>query len=131
MNVPGANLLGMALRVIRPQTMQMRAFLSRQENDAGDTIPVFAAPVNIQGSMQPVDKKLYQELGLNLSKNYSTLYVFGNVQPTARDRNGDLVLFGGSTWQCESDRNWSGVGEYRKILTVEVPPYPDFVEAPA
>ena len=124
--IPGANLLSTALRVIKPQTLQLRAFVSRAENAAGDTVPVFAAPVEIQGSMQPVERKLYQQLGLNLSKNYSTLYVFGNVQPTARDRDGDLVLFDGLTWQCESDRNWSAVGEYRKTLCVEVPPFPDY-----
>lgn len=121
--IPGANLLGMALRHIRPQTLQYRAFVSRDENAAGDTVATFATAADIQGSMQPVDKKLYQELGLNLSKNYWTLYVFGDVQPTARDRDGDLVLFAGLTCQCESDRNWSAVGEYRKILCVEVPPY--------
>lgn len=121
--IPGANLLGMALRHIQPQTLQLRAFVSRTENTAGDTVATFAAPVDIQGSMQPVDKKLYQELGLNLSKNYSTLWVFGTVQPTARDRDGDLVMFDGKTWQCESDRNWSGVGEYRRVLCVEVPTY--------
>jgi hypothetical protein len=121
--IPGANLLGMALSVMRPQVMPWRAFVSRAENATGDTVATFAAPQDIQGSMQPVDKKLYQELGLNLAKNYSTLYVFGPVQPTARDRDGDLVLFDGKTWQCESDRNWSGVGEYRKVLCVEVPPH--------
>lgn len=119
--IPGANLLGMALRAIQPQTLQWRAFVSRTENSAGDTVATFAAPVDVQGSMQPVDKKLYQMLGLNLAKNYSTLYIFGPIKPTARDRDGDLILFGGTTWQCESDRDWSAVGEYRKILCVEVP----------
>lgn len=121
--IPGANLLGLAFRAIRPQKMPWRAFTGRTENAAGDTVATFAPAVEIKGSIQPVDMKLYQELGLNLAKNYSTLYVFGPVQPTARDRDGDLVLFNGSTWQCESDRDWSGVGEFRKILCVEVPPY--------
>lgn len=119
---PGSNLLGVALGAIQPQTLQLRAFASRAENAAGDTVSVFAAPVDIFGSMQPVDKKLYQQLGLNFAKNYSTLYVFGAVQPVARDRDGDIVLFGGKTWQCESDRDWSGVGEYRRVLCVEVQP---------
>lgn len=120
--IPGSNLLGMALSVIQPQSLQLRAFVSRVENAAGDTIPTFAAPVCIQGSMQPVDKKLYQMLGLDLIKNYSTLWVFGTVQPVARDRDGDIILWNGKTWQCESDRDWSGVGEYRKVLCVEVQP---------
>lgn len=121
MIVPGANLLGVALRVIQPQTMQLRAFVSRTENEAGDTVAIFADPVDFQGSMQPVNKALYQQLGLNFAKNYSTLFVFGDVKPLARDRDGDVVLFNGKIWQCESDRDWSGVGEYRKILCVEIP----------
>lgn len=120
--IPGANILGMALSVIRPQTVQLRRFVSRTENGVGDTIPVFAAPVDISGSVQPVDKKLYQQLGLNLSKNYRMLWVFGDVQPTGRDRDGDIVLWNGQTWQCESDRDWSDVAEYRKLLLVEVQP---------
>lgn len=126
--IPGANLLGMALQLVTPQTLQHRAFISRSDNSAGDTEAIFAAPVPIQGSMQPVNRALYQMLGLNFAKNYSTLYVFGDVIPTARDRDGDIILFDGLTWQCESDRNWRGVGEYRKILCVETTPVPDFVE---
>ena len=118
--IPGSNLLGMALRYIQPQALQLRAFVSRADNAAGDTVATFAPPVGISGSMQPVDNKLYQALGLNLAKKYWTLYVFGDVQPTARDRDGDLVIFGGVTCQCESERNWSSVGEYRKIICVEV-----------
>ena len=120
--IPGSNILGAALRVIQPQTLQLRAFLTRSENAAGDTVPVFAAPVSFHGSMQPVSKDLYQQLGLNFAKNYSTLYVFGDVRPLARDRDGDIILFDGKTWQCESDRDWSGVAEYRKVLCVEVQP---------
>lgn len=117
---PGSNLLALALSAIRPQTLQLRAFVSRTENETGDTVATFATAVNFQGSMQPVDKQLYQRLGLNFAKNYSTLWVFGSVQPVARDRDGDIVIFGGKTWQCESDRDWSGVGEYRKVLCIEV-----------
>lgn len=123
--IPGANLLGMALSVIQPQALQHRAFVSREENSAGDSEAIFAAPASIDGSMQPVERKLYQQLGLNLSKNYSTLYVFGTVQPTARDRDGDLILYAGKTWQCESERDWSACGEYRKILCVETTEAPE------
>lgn len=119
--IPGSNILGLALSVINPQLMQWRAFVSRDENSVGDTIAVFADAVEFFGSMQPVNKALYQQLGLNLAKNYQTLYVKGDIQPVARDRDGDLILFNGRTFQCESDRDWSGVGEYRKILCVEIP----------
>lgn len=121
MNIPGANLLSMAARVIAMQTLQHRAFVSRDENAAGDTVSTFAAPVAIQGSVQPINKRLYQELGLNLTKNYVMLYTSSNVSPTTRDREGDLVSINGKTWQCESDQNWAGIDGFTKMLCVETP----------
>lgn len=121
MNIPGANVLSLALRVIQPQTLQHYAFTSRSINSVGDFIDVFASPVSIQGSFQAVNKKLYQELGLNLAKNYSILLTTANVQVTGRDRTGDKVTFAGKTWVCESDQNWGSVDGWRKVLCVEVP----------
>ena len=121
MNSPGANLLSIEARVIRMETLQHRAFVSRAINGAGDYESTFAAPVDIQGSFQAVNKKLYQELGLNLAKNYGMLYTSANVQPTTRDREGDRITFAGKTWQCESDQNWQAMDGFTKMLCVEVP----------
>ena len=121
MNIPGANLLSIAARVISMQTLQHRAFVSRAENAAGDTVTTFAAPVDIQGSVQPINKRLYQELGLNLTKNYVMLYTSAAISPTSRDREGDLVSFGGKTWQCESDQSWAAIDGFTKMLCVETP----------
>lgn len=121
MRVPGSNILNMALRVIAPQPLTHLAFVSRAENSAGDTVSVYADPVDIVGSMQAIDKKLYQELGLNLAKNYMTLYTSADVRPTARDRQGDLVTYGGRTWLCESDSDWGTADGWRRLLVVEVP----------
>lgn len=121
MNIPGANLLNMAARVIKMQTLQHRAFVSRAENTVGDTVSTFAAAVPIQGSIQPLNTKLYQELGLNLAKNYRMLYTSAKVSATTRDREGDLILFDGKTWQCQSDQSWAAVDGFTKMLCVEVP----------
>ena len=83
MNIPGANLLSMASRVIRFETIGHRAFVSRTANAAGDFVSTFAASVDIQGSMQPLNKKTYQELGLNLTKNYVMLYTSATVTPVS------------------------------------------------
>lgn len=121
MNIPGANLLSIAARVIRMETLQHRAFVSRALNAAGDYESTFAAPVDIQGSFQAVNVKLYQQLGLNLAKNYGMLYTSANVQATTRDREGDRITFGGKTWQCESDQNWQAMDGFKKMLCIEVP----------
>jgi len=121
MNIPGANLLSIAARVIRMETLQHRAFVSRALNAAGDYESTFAAPAAIQGSFQAINKKLYQELGLNLAKNYATLYTSASVLPTTRDREGDRIIFAGKVWQCESDQNWQAMDGFTKMLCVEVP----------
>lgn len=123
MNIPGANLLSIAARVIRFETLGHRAFVSREANSAGDFVATFAASEDIQGSMQPIEKKLYQQLGLNLAKNYATLYTSATITPTGRDREGDLITFAGKTWQCESDQNWAAMDGFTKMLCVEVPEY--------
>lgn len=121
MIVPGSNLLALAMGPISRQTLQHRTFVSRAVNAAGDWSSTFATAVSITGSMQPVNKALYQALGLDFAKNYSTLYTSSDVRPVARDREGDLLTFGGRTWQAISDQDWRGVDGWRKILCVEVP----------
>jgi len=113
----------MASRVLRFEVIGWRAFVSRTANEAGDFISTFAASVDIQGSMQPINRKLYQELGLNLAKNYQMLYTSAAISPTVRDREGDLLTFAGKTWQCESDQSWGAIDGFTKMLCVEVPPY--------
>lgn len=121
MMIPGANLLSVALRVIQPQTLGWQAWTGRTQSAAGDYVTTRAASVEIQGSMQPVEKKLYQQLGLDLAKNYSFLYTSADVKPVARDRAGDLVTYNGQSWEVESDTNWRAADGWRKLLCVEVP----------
>ncbi len=120
--IPGAGLMGLASRLVGLQTMQHRAFTGRAVNTVGDFISTYAAPVAIYGSFQPMGKELMQQLGLNLSKAYATLYTTANVQPTQEGRSGDIILYQGRTWQAESTHEWRLVGEVGGTLLVEVPP---------
>ena len=121
MNVPGSNLVSIALRVIKPQVLQWQAFVSRTTNSAGDWVSTYATAVPIEGSFQAVNKALYQQLGLNIAKNYSILYTLADVQATHRDREGDLLTVAGRVWQAESDMDWRDADGWRKLLCVEIP----------
>jgi hypothetical protein len=121
MNVPGANLLSMAMRVIQPQSVQWQAFTGRTVNSAGDWVSTFAAAVPVLGSIQPIPRTLYADMGLQLSRNYADFYTSAAVQPTGRDREGDRLTYGGKTWQAESETNWASVDGFRRLLLVEVP----------
>ncbi len=120
--IPGSNLLNMAMGPIARQSVQWRAWTSRALNAAGDWVSTFAEATTISGSMQPVSTALYMQLGLDLRKNYHHLWTTADVRATTRDREGDLIVFGGKSWQCQSDRDWRMVDHWRKMLMVEVPP---------
>lgn len=121
MTIPGANVLRMASRAIRLQALQHRAFVSRCANAAGDYVSTFADAVSIQGSMQPVDMKTYQLLGLNFEKVYFLLYTSAPVRGIERDREGDLLTYGGRTFQCENEWAWGLADGWTRMLCVEVP----------
>jgi len=119
--VPGSNLLSVAMRVISPQAMQWRAFTGRTKNVRASYVDGYAPAVDVFGSAQPVARVLYQQLGLDLSKNYWTLWVQPDIRVLDRDTTGDLVLYDGRTLKCESDTNWRAADGWRKILAIEVP----------
>jgi hypothetical protein len=121
MNIPGANLLSIAARVLRFETVGHRAFTGRAVNAAGDWVSTFAASVDISASVQAVNTKLYQQLGLDLTKNYIMIYTSANVLGTDRDREGDLITFAGATWQAQSGQDWRPMDSFRKMLCIEVP----------
>lgn len=120
MIVPGVNLLGLAARVLRFQDVQHRAYTGRTLNTVGDYVSAFADPVTIKASVQPVEKKLYQQLGLDLTKNYVYLWTSADIKPPKEERAGDLLEFDGLTYQAESDRHWRAMDGFTKMLAVEV-----------
>lgn len=121
MIVPGSNLLNLAMGPIRRQAPQWRAWVSRGEAPDGTYVSIYADPLGIDGSMQPVNRDQYQALGLNFEKNYSRLWTTFPVMPMDRDRRGDILLWNGKTWECQSDMDWSGTDGWKRMLCVEVP----------
>lgn len=121
MNIPGANLLNIAARVLRFETVGHRTFTGRAVNAAGDWVSTFAASVDISASVQAVNSNLYQQLGLDLTKNYVMMYTSADVNGSSRDREGDMLTFAGKTWQAQSGQDWRAMDGFRKVLCIEVP----------
>lgn len=119
--IPGSNLLNVALRIVAPQTpLQWRAWVSSTPNGAGYFEQVYSDPVDIVGSMQPINRNLYQQYGLDMSKDYSTLYTSSDVKVADEDRGGDVIIYDGETWICESGTDWRHADGWRKILCCKV-----------
>lgn len=121
MIVPGSDLLGAAFNLIGRQTLTLKTVTGRTENSLGLFVNTYATST-IQGSWQPVQKTLYQQLGLDLSKSYFTLHVPTAVVPTGRGTAGDVVEYAGRQYQVESDTDWYGLDGWRAILCVDIGP---------
>lgn len=119
-NIPGQNLLNMALTVIQQQTVQYYQYSTRSLNAVGQDVTVYLPVVNIVGSWQPVPKDLYQAYGLDLQKEYFTLYTSNDVLDINRDVSGDQVVFNGRRYQCQSDVEWFALDGWKAILCVYI-----------
>jgi len=119
---PGMNILALAQTVTATQPVSWRAWQSRSPNAAGDLVDVYAAAQALTDtSVQAVNKKLYQTLGLDFARSYVTVLTSHDIKATARDRSGDVIIWQGRYWRCESDADWRPIDGWRRMLCVEVP----------
>lgn len=118
--IPGANILGMALSVIAPQTVQYRRYLSRATNAAGLDVSAYADPVPVRGSIQPVPRSRYEVMGLDFAKTYWTLRAPLAALGVARDASGDQVIYDGKLLQVESATDWHDLDGWSEALCVEI-----------
>ena len=121
MPVPGSNILTMALSAIAAQQITYLAFVSRSTNSIGMQVPVYASPVMIRGSIQPVPRELMERLGLEFQKNYVRIFAPNNLIDIARDVSSDKFQFSGVTYQGLSLTKWFSVDSWNEILAIQVP----------
>ena len=118
--VPGMNLLNMALTVIQRQSVQYYQYDGRTLNAVGQDVTTYLAPVTKVGSWQPIPRHLYEQLGLDLQKNYFNFYTSNDVLDVQRDVSGDQIVFEGSKYQCESNTEWYKLDGWKGVLCVYI-----------
>ena len=121
MSVPGCNLLSMASRIIAQKSFTYLQYLSRSTNGIGMQVPVYASPVTLRGSIQPIPRELMMTLGLDLTKHYENIYVSNRLIDIRRDVSSDKFQFDGATFQGLSMTKWIDLDGWNAILVVEVP----------
>ncbi len=121
MRVPSQNLLNMALSVIHKQAMTYEAFTSRSVATNGTFVPVYATAVPVQGSFQPIPRRLYEQMGLQFQGDYAWIFIPQDVIDVTRDVAGDQFTFNGKTWKAESKTAWAALDGWVQVLVVKVP----------
>lgn len=119
-NIPGVNLLNLALSVIQQQTVIYYKFDERTVNDVGQYQSSFENGVEIVGSFQPVPRNLYRTYGLDFQKEYYTFYTSNDLLDLQRDVSGDQIEFMGKRYQCESNNDWFKLDGWKGVLCVNI-----------
>ena len=118
--IPGQNLLKMALTVIAKQTVTYYKYASRSLNDVGQDVTVYEPPVQIKGSLQPIERKMYEKFGLDMQNDYVIFYVPQDILDIERDVSGDQIEYNGNRYQCQSDTEWFSQDGWDAILCVKI-----------
>jgi hypothetical protein len=99
-----------ATQVIDTLTIQYVKYLGRVKNAVGQWISSYATPVDVQASVQAVPRTTYNQLGLDLQKQYVNVFVSLDVTDLDRDVSGDqFILPDGRRYQLESQTDWYGI----------------------
>lgn len=122
MGIPGTNLLNKALSIIAKQQVGYIKFVKRVRNAEGIWMPEYATGLTLQGSFQPVPRRLYQQNGLDFQKDYATFYVSAAILDVQRDVSCDQITFNGQTWAVESSNDWFAVDGWVGVLCIRVTP---------
>ncbi len=118
--IPGSNLLSTALRVIGKQSFLFFAQLSRTAQPNGQYLSKFAAAVPVTGSVQPAERKLYEQFGLDFQRSLFKFYVSKDIIDVTRDVSGDQFQFKGRTYQCLSIMPWFALDGWNEVLAVDI-----------
>lgn len=119
--IPGDNLLADALGIIAPQAVRLYRWAGRTRTAAGIFVSAYSGPVDILGSVQAVDRRQYQQMGLEWSRHYVMLYTTAPVRNVERDRAGDMFTYASKWYEAQSRTDWGTQDGWNYVLAVEQP----------
>lgn len=123
MDVPGGNWLSLALTVIGSQTVQFFKEAARVNNKGLWLVTYADALEYDEGSVQPVDKRLYQALNLDFQKNYVSWFVPDNdAVNIARDQSGSVFEWNGRRFQMVGQTDWFAQDSWSAFIGCDIGP---------
>ena len=114
------NILSSTQTVIGTQDYQVKKSLGRTRNDAGFFATEFARPLEMKGSVQPVNSKQYKDMGLDFKKAYIKIYDTELIKTLNRNKNADQIIYDGFLWHVAEDTNWFLSGGWNYVLCVRL-----------
>lgn len=118
--IPGQNILNMAMGTIATTAVDLYRFNARDTNAAGIMVSDYLPAVEIRGSLQPVPRTNYQQLGLDLQKRYWNFYASHPLIDPDRDVSGDIINGTGRQFNAVSVTPWLAIDGWNALLMVDI-----------
>lgn len=95
-------------------------YLSNSINEIGLEVPVYDEPISYTGSVQAVSNKMYEQMGLDLDKNYKIVYCPQLVKTLAEQDQPDRIFYNGGWYDVVENQNWYETNGFTKFIMVEI-----------
>lgn len=95
-------------------------YLGTTIDDMGRDVPNFDEAKTFTGSIQPVDNKMYEQLGLDLNLHYKVVYCHLLMQSIAEQLQPDRIMYDGLTYELVQNEDWYETNGWTKALIVEL-----------
>lgn len=89
-------------------------------NEIGNEVVTLPDPVIYIGSIQPVDNKLYEQLGLDLAKNYKIVFCPKLLLSLAEQTIPGKIKYDNAWFDIIENQNWWETNGYTKCVICEI-----------
>ena len=113
------NLLQKALKLIPSESFYYEKFTDETANSSGIMAPTYAMPVLVHGSVQSPENSLYQQMGLDLDKNYKIFYGSLDINGNETQTQPDRFIYKGKVFETVKNTNWFNYDGWCGVLAVE------------
>lgn len=120
MSLIDENLLEAALEILPKQSFKYLKYLGNQINELGVSRPIYADAIELTGSIQIPELSIYQDMGLDLEKNYRNIYVSADIRGNEKQPLPDRFIFSNSVWEVVKNSPWYEFNCWCGVLVVEI-----------
>lgn len=114
------NLLNQALTIIPKQKFTYCKYKSNTVDEYGHKVDTYEEGIEFEGSVQAIDSKMYQELGLDFSRKYIQIYSSLNINTVNQSQEApDKIVWNGKNYLVTSCYDWYVQDGWTNIVAVE------------
>lgn len=113
------NLLIEASSVIPFEEFEYIEFDDNVINEMGIKQPTYKEPIKLKGSIQPINSNLYQQLNLDLQKEYYTVWTTQKINTTIDKEYNDMIKYNDNIYTVVKITNWDNYNKWTEITAVK------------